>query len=117
MRRGYPKNEAAGRKARVYLFRISLARNWVERRPPAVLAEVRKRPFTWTAEPTTIPASSFVSPFTTTSREEIFQWPSGTSFVAGATGIDSTTPSNSVERSPDPGGAMTGALMIETATR
>ncbi len=64
-----------------------------------------------------MPVSSFVSPFTTTSREEIFQWPSGASLVVGAAGIDSTTPSNSVERSPEPGGATMGALTIETATR
>src|ERR1017187_674224 len=99
----------------LYFFVISVATNWVEERLPATAEAITKVPFTWTAEPTTIPVSTFVSPFMMTSREEIFQWPSGAPFAVGAAGIDSTMPSNSV--APGGGGVMAVALVIEIATR
>ena len=63
-----------------------------------------------------MPESSFVRPFTTTSRDEIFQWPSGVPLAVETGGIDSTTPSNSVARSPGPGGGRITTLTIERAT-
>src|SRR5664279_3165995 len=100
----------------LYFFVISVATNWLEERLPATAEAITKVPFTWTAEPTTMPVSSFVSPFTRTSREEIFQWPRGVLLGVMTGGIDSTMPSNSVVRSPG-GDVMTGALVIDNATR
>src|SRR5664280_2568022 len=74
----------------LYFFVISVATNWLEERLPATAEAITKVPFTWTAEPTTMPVSSFVSPFTRTSREEIFQWPRGVLLGVMTGGIDST---------------------------
>src|SRR5512143_35327 len=125
MPRGYPKRarRAEGPAAKRpeerpdYSRRISLATNWSDERFDATLDAATKRPLTWTFEPTTMPGSSLVSPVTRTSREEIFQRPRGGLLAVGPAGIDSTMPSNSVARSPGPGGGMTSALVIDTATR
>src|ERR1035437_3522283 len=101
----------------LYFFRISLATNCVAKRLPPMPDVIRNAPFTWTGVPTAMPESSFVSPFTMTSREEIFQCPSGAPPAVATGGIDSTVPSNSVAWSPGPGGTMMVVLTIESATR